>query len=280
MRTYIIAEAGSCHDKSVAKALDLIDEVRSAGADAVKFQWWSSANRLAARRNAPDYRGIYLKYAMPFDWLPGLKEHAEQRGLDFICTTYLPEDVERITSLGVHTYKVASFEANDPELLAAHVEPLAANVKHGVIISMGMGADYAVVWQSLHGPLFERGAQPARQIRYLHCVSAYPAPAAELNLSMLHVVDRRVDGFSDHAEPGQTWTGALAVAAGASILERHVRLDDTFEDNPDAPHAMKPRAFREYVRHVRYAEEVLGDGQRGSRPCEDAMRAYRVWRER
>jgi len=53
-RTFIIAEAGSTHDGDFLKAARLIEAARAAGADAVKFQFWSSAEPLATRRHAEE----------------------------------------------------------------------------------------------------------------------------------------------------------------------------------------------------------------------------------
>ena len=56
MNAFVIAEMGSCHDGSLHKARQLVEVAKECGADAVKAQYWSSAGRLARRRNAQVYQ--------------------------------------------------------------------------------------------------------------------------------------------------------------------------------------------------------------------------------
>lgn len=263
MRTTIIAEAGSCHDGELQKALALADTAKTAGADVIKYQFWSSADRMAQRRHAPEYRDVYAKGQIPREWLATLKAHADTLDLEFMCSTYLPEDIEVVAPF-VQRFKIASFERGDWPFVAAH-----ARFSKPLIISLGMeelGKTYMI---------------PPWDTTYLHCVSSYPAPIDQLNLQRIRQANgsgflgRRM-GFSDHAAPDHTWTGALAVAAGATMIERHLRLYETLDDNPDFGHAMAPRAFSEYCRHIRFAESCLGDGRPGMQPCEAEMAKYRV----
>ena len=60
----------------------------------------------------------------------------------------------------------------------------------------------------------------------MHCISSYPARLADANLSVISELVHRHGvpvGFSDHTV--ETMTGALAVASGASLLEKHFTLD-------------------------------------------------------
>jgi sialic acid synthase SpsE len=148
----------------------------------------------------------------------------------------------------VSLFKIASFEANDPILLDAHA---AQPVAKQVIVSMGMGARQSLIKQHLR----------LHDVRYLHCVSAYPTPVEDLHLAQIGALGR--DGFSDHSAPEQTWTGGLAVAAGATIIERHLRADDTPSCNPD-------------FGHIRFAEQCLGTVDVHANPSEAPMRPYRV----
>lgn len=274
MNTMIIAEAGSCHDGEYHKAMALMDLAKECGATHIKYQYWTSAARLAQRRHSgPDYERIYRQYQMPRDWLPALRARADAMGIGLACTVYLPEDVWFIAE-HCDVIKVASFEANEPILLGALRAPYAAGKL--LIISLGMGALLDPIYDHLTRGIQWSGPRP--NLRLLHCVSSYPAPPSEIGLSALRATGAvNYHGFSDHCAPEFTWTGALAVAAGAEIIEKHIRLDDTDDENPDAAHAMAQTAFREYVRHIEFAETLLGpDTLPRPRPCEAPMLAYRV----
>ena len=265
-RTYVIAEAGSCHDGKFSAMERLIDAAQSAGADCVKIQYWSSAERLAQRRHAGEaVAAAYARHQVPTDWLPRVRASVDHVGLEAACTVYLPEDVW-VVARHFDVLKVSSFESEDRELLTMMRAPL--SVGKEVFVSLGMGASPDVSRECL------AVVNASGRLRFLHCVSAYPAPLLQLRLRRLR---GDVHGFSDHSPPTQEWTGALAVAAGATIIERHLRLTDTPADNPDFPHAMPPLTFSAYVRHIREAEAALGDpGPDVSQLCEEPMLAYRV----
>ena len=257
MRTFVISEAGSCHDGSILRACDLIFAAQKAGADACKFQYWSSAERLAERRNATDYLEVYRKYGFAWPWLNSLKLLCDERGIEFMCTVYLTEDIPVIAPY-VKRFKVASFEAGDHEFIKAHWP-----YKKPIIVSTGMmrGSDTITVGGC----------------HYLHCVSAYPTPLDQANLGVLH--DEWdgcgwYEGYSDHTH--DVLTGALAVAAGARILEVHFRLDDTDPANPDYATALSPGQLKDYISLVRKAELMMGDGIKRPQPAEEAMMRYRV----
>ena len=275
MKTMLIAECGSCHDRRLHRAVALIQAAAAAGATVVKFQFWSDSSTLAVRRHAPELVEMYERYALPVQWLPLLRDEAHARGIEFACTSYLPQDVGTVAQYA-DLLKISSFEAQDPELLAAHVPAACAGKQ--IVVSLGMNASDGMIALNLDGPVLVASGRSFAADRLL-CVSAYPAPHEELGLRELrHGMSTRAvfSGFSDHSLGTETWTGALAVAAGARIVERHIRLHDTDQANPDYPHAMPPALFAEYVEHIRYAERALGDGTCGVRPSEEPMLKYRV----
>lgn len=266
MHTTVIVEPGACHDGLLTRMLQLVDAAADAKADAFKPQFWSDPDRLASRRRATDaYRDLYRRYGVPLSWLPPVVGRCRAHRLRFGLSIYLPEDVEMAVRLGVDFLKVASFEAEAADLTDRMAPYLQQSMP--LYVSLGMGA---------RRPAFTPRA--LRHVYWLHCVSAYPAPVEALGLRRLQRMREAYDGFSDHSDPMLTWTGALAVAAGASVVEAHLRLDGTSPENPDAPHAMTPQQFAEYVRHIRFAEACLGDVQHHDRmhPCEAEMAQFRV----
>ena len=52
---YVIAEAGSNHNRKLEQARRLIEVAAEAGADAVKFQTYSGQQALPAQRRRSDY---------------------------------------------------------------------------------------------------------------------------------------------------------------------------------------------------------------------------------
>ena len=69
----------------------------------------------------------------------------------------------------------------------------------------------------------------------------------------------RALGDSDHTTA--TDTGALAVAGGACVLEKHLTLRRDAA-GPDHATSLDPPQFREYVQRVRRAWRMLGSGDK------------------
>ena len=260
MRTFVIAEAGSCHDGKLDKALRLIELAAISGVSACKFQFWSDPAHLAERRHAPELVAAYEACRLPAFWLPILAAAAHAAGLEFMATTYLPEDIELVDP-HVERFKIASFESQDEAFLRAHqrfVKP--------IIVSTGVCGEEAVA------RLGQRRRERPGQLSLLYCVSAYPTPLEALRLAEMRWRD--LDGLSDHTT--SVLTGALAVAAGARIVEKHLRLAGADPANPDFGHSLPPDEFQLYVQNVRMAEAAMGDGERGPNPAEAPWAGYVV----
>jgi N-acetylneuraminate synthase/N,N'-diacetyllegionaminate synthase len=252
MSVYIIAEAGSCHDGDFRKAIDLVLAAEKTGADAVKFQFWSSSHRMRDRRHITEpltEPSSYFKEMIFREWLPEIQLSAHKLDMDFMCTAYLPEDIVTVAK-HVDKFKISSFESQDQEFVRAHLP-----YKKEIIVSLGMRGEELIV---------------SPYIKYLHCVSAYPTPIGEANIAAVAALD----GLSDHTR--SLLSGALAVAYGATIIEKHLRLDTTEVSCPDYPHSLSPRDFSVYVQNIREAEQLIGDGDRRVMPSEAPNRKHRA----
>ena len=94
----------------------------------------------------------------------------------------------------------------------------------------------------------------------LHCTSAYPAKAEELNLRVIPWLAERYDvpvGYSGH-EVGLSPTLA-AVALGACLVERHVTLDRATWGSDQAA-SVEGQGLARLVRDIRAVTCALGDG--------------------
>ena len=256
-KAYIIGEAGSCHEGKLEVAKGLIDMVKEAGADAVKFQYYHSGEAVAARRKAPQFAEMYERYRLPEKWLPDLKDYAKAKVLDFMCTCYLESDIPRVAP-HVDRFKIASLESMNTAFIEKHLQ-------YGKPIYISTGV-------LTHDELLRLVALRSqhRQIRLLHCVSAYPCPPEQVHLSVIRRYG--LDGFSDHT--GHPCMGALAYMEGARIFEAHIRHERTSEKNPDYPHALGRLHWLEYTRNIRTAELALGTNTKETQPDEAVYRQY------
>ena len=248
----MIAEPGMTWDRNLDAAYRLIDAAKECGADVAKFQWCSSGRKIQERRKVDSkYIAIYehgVQY--PREWLEKLKGHCDQVGIEFACTTYLIEDIAVVAPL-VKRFKVSAYESGWEEFTQGHRrfgKPLIVSKKHeGVVHIKGLDASL------------------------LYCVSEYPTPLEKLRLQRMDIADG-YDGLSDHT--ANVLTGAAAVAAGARIVEAHIRLNKTSKDNPDYGHSLmcdvgdypfegsdvidgNNSPFAKYVRNIRTVERML-----------------------
>lgn len=259
-RTFVIADPGNTAGGDLSVMLDLIYHAASVDVDAIKFQWVSDALYLSKRRNAQGYLSAYQQIAFPQDWLSKLRDACLRYGIEFMCTAYLESDLSVLAPL-VQRWKISSFEATDMAFFAEHLP-----YQKPIIVSTGMMSPAEVLWYVKHRE------DDLPSLRIIHCVSAYPAPLSEMNLGAIRRYS--LDGFSDHSRSLDT--GALAVAAGATIIETHFRLDEADPNGEDFAHSFTPKELAVYVANIRRAEEMMGTGFKQCQPSEEPMRRFRV----
>lgn len=270
---FIIAEAGSNHNRDMKLAKQLIDAAAEAGADAVKFQTFS-ADKLYSKKS-PKF--TYLKEAdvyqliksieLPREWQQELAEYAKSKQIMFLSTPFDREAVDQLDEIGVAAFKMASFELVDLELLN-----YTAQKKKPIIISTGMASlgDIEDALQAIRGAGNE-------QIILLHCNSLYPTPEHIVNLkaidTMRHAFHVPV-GFSDHTLG--TIIPAAAAARGASVIEKHFTLNRNL-DGPDHRFALEPDELKQMVGQIRTVEAAIGSGikQRSAEEEEMYVKARR-----
>jgi N,N'-diacetyllegionaminate synthase len=263
---YIIAEAGVNHDGSVADAHALVDLAADCGADAIKFQTFDPAALVSqnartvayqeAGTGAATQRELLERLVLPQSAWPELRDHAAERGIDFLSTAFDEGSLDVVCGLGVAMLKLGSGELTNKPLLQE-----VARRGLPVLCSTGMAtlAEVADAVEWLAG---------APGLLLLHCVSSYPAPVEQSNLRALVTMRDRFGlpvGWSDHTVGPVS--AVAAVALGAAALEKHVTLD-TSRAGPDHAASADEPVFRTYVEVVRSVHAALGDGVKAPVPAE------------
>src|SRR5207248_356697 len=105
----------------------------------------------------------------------------------------------------------------------------------------------------------------------------YPVPDEQANLRAIHFMRENLDctiGYSDHTTG--TEAAVLAIALGATIIEKHFTLDRHYSDFRDHQLSADPAGMRELVQRIKRTELMLGKDSKTIQPCEEpAMRALR-----
>jgi N-acetylneuraminate synthase/N,N'-diacetyllegionaminate synthase len=274
---FVVAEAGVNHNGDPGLALKLVDVAADAGADAVKFQTFrtdalvtrqapKAAYQRAATGAADSQHAMLSRLELDAAAHTALRDHSVRRGILFFSTPFDEASADELEALGVPLFKVPSGEITNVPLLR-HL----AGKRRPVIVSTGMSTLDEV---ALAVEVLRTGGDPP--LALLHCLSAYPAPAAEINLRAMDTLRARFGvpvGFSDHT--AGLAVPVAAVARGAAIVEKHFTLDRTLP-GPDHAASLDPRQLRALVQSIREVESALGDGDKRPMPCEmDTRRVAR-----
>jgi pseudaminic acid synthase len=256
---YVIAELSGNHNGDINRAIALINAAKTAGAHAVKLQTYT-ADTLTINHGSSQFliegglwhgRRLYDLYQeahTPWDWHESLFDHARKVGITIFSSAFDESAVRFLEGLDVPAYKIASFEAVDLPLLR-----VIAKTGKPVIISTGI-TDLAEIAEAVTA-LREAGC---RQLALLHCVSAYPSPAEDMNIRTIPHLAQTFDvvaGLSDHTMG--TAVSISAIAQGASVIEKHMTLRRA-DGGPDAAFSLEPEEMARLVEDCRFAHAALG----------------------
>jgi sialic acid synthase SpsE len=191
-----------------------------------------------------------------------LAQCARKKGILFLSSPFDAESTDLLEEVGVPLFKVGSGELTNIPLLR-HV----AGKGKRVILSTGM-ATLEEVGMAV-AVLRSAGND---DIVLLHCVSQYPAPAAEINLRAMTAMAAAFHlpvGYSDHCEGNEI--AFAAAALGACCIEKHFTLSRNME-GPDHRASAEPGELKALVDGIRVIESAFGDGIKRPAPCEMANR--------
>jgi sialic acid synthase SpsE len=269
--TFIIAEAGANHNRKFKQALALIDVAKISGADAVKFQTYSSETLYA--KNVPDFANykninqLIKDIELPREWQKDLKQYCDEQNIEFMSTPFDEKAVDELVGLGVKRLKISGFESTDFRFVE-----MVASSKLPLIISLGIG--FKMNWL---GKIFEITSKYNNDLTLLHCNNAYPTPMSDIGLNHVKALaldSRYKTGLSDHTM--SVITPALAVTVGATVIEKHFTLSRHLP-GPDHPFALEPNELKKMVEYIREAELTiipqLEEYSESEKPFISAMRS-------
>lgn len=247
----MIAEAGMNHDGSLGNAIRMAEVAAECGADAVKFQLHDAAAETTRDAPSPPYfqhetRWEYFeRTAFTDEQWATLKRACEENGIEFLCSVFSLEAVERLERLGVGRYKIGSGEVTNLELVR-HV----AATRKPVLLTSGMSS-----WEEL-----DRAVEAAGDdVTVMQCTSEYPTPPEHVGLNVLAELRERYGkpvGLSDHSLGN--YAAFAAVALGAVAIEKHFTLSNDLY-GPDAAMSMEPGELEDLVEGIRSIEAMLAN---------------------
>jgi pseudaminic acid synthase len=270
-KPFIIAEMSGNHNKSLERALKIIEVAGQSGADAIKLQTYTAdtmtinqrgglfdivdSNSLWAGRNLYE---LYEEAHTPWEWHEAMFKCAADNGIICFSTPFDDTSVDFLEALGSPMHKIASFENNDHPLL----KKIALT---GKPVIMSTGASTLSNLAESVNVLRENGC---KDLILLKCTSNYPSSPENSNiLTIPHLRELFMCevGLSDHTMG--VGVPVASVALGATVIEKHFCLDRS-EGGVDSAFSLEPSELKSLVIETERAWQSLGIIQYGVQESE------------
>jgi len=270
---FIAAEIGINHNGDLDLARRSIAAAKSAGADAVKFQNYRTEDFVRDRSLTYTYRSrgsevtesqfeLFKRCELGRDALIALARYCAELDIAFFTTPTGEDGIADAVAAGARVLKNGSDYLTHLPLIRAM-----AGTGLTTVLSTGM-ATLAEIDDAVRAFRSAGG----HDLVLLHCVSAYPAPLASINLRKIPALAAAFDcpvGFSDHTAGVTAATAAAAL--GAVMVEKHFTLDRNLP-GPDHWFSSDPGELATLVRAIRDAEAALGHSRLVRADADDSMR--------
>lgn len=268
---FIIAEIASAHQGDIKECKKIVERFSNVGADAIKFQVFN-CEELATHYN-PKYQDLKKIEITPNEW-KDIISFTKKFNIQIVAETFDEQSTELMVRLDVVVaFKLSPTNITNPEFishLAKKGKPIMVaiggstleEVKEAISIIKGVGND---------------------QIALIHGFQAYPTEIKDTELKFMQMLKKQFNlpvGFHDHVDAESTMATILpaaAVAAGASLVEKHVTLDRKIKGY-DYQSALHPSEFRTMVEYIRSIECAFGkqSGRTSERELSDSEKHYRL----
>jgi pseudaminic acid synthase len=277
-RPFIVAEMSGNHNKSLERALSIVDAAAKSGAHALKLQTYTADTMTLNIKEGPfvisdpkslwygrTLYDLYQEAATPYEWHKPIMDRCRELRMECFSTPFDETAVDFLESLNVPCYKIASFENTDIPLIKK-----VASTGKPLIISTGM-ATLAELHEAVEAA---RGAG-AKDIILLKCTSSYPASPEDSNIRTIpHLRDAfNVHvGLSDHTMG--VGVSVASVALGAIFIEKHFTLRRA-DGGVDSAFSLEPEELKSLVVETERAWQGLGQITYTVSPKEKGSKVFR-----
>ena len=264
--TFITAEIGINHNGDIEIAKKLIDVAKIVGCNAVKFQKRTvekiySKEMLDSPRESPwgtTTRDQKLGLEFNQKEYDIINEYCMQKNIEWYASSWDIDSQLFLEKYNLKHNKVASAMLTNRDLL----EVIAKEKKY-TFISTGMST-LDEIRQAIQ--IFKKYNCP---FELQHSNSSYPMKIEEANLRCIETLRKEFGcniGYSGHEVAGYI-VCVLAVALGATSIERHITIDRSMYGSDQAS-SLESTGWIRLVRDIRNIEIILGDGVKRVWPSE------------
>ena len=261
-----IAEVSSNHNRNLDRSKKFIKTASDIGCYGVKFQLFKIKQLFASEIliKSKKHRDRE-KWELPVEFIPELADYTHSFGLEFSCTPFYLEAVD-ILEPYVDFYKIASYE-----LLWDNLLKKVARTKKPIVLSTGMA-----IMDEIGNAIKILRNSGCEDLTLLQCVSGYPTPLNEANLSVIDTLRKEYKcnmGLSDHSVRSAVIYRAIN-KWGASMIEFHLDLEGKGEEYKTG-HCWLPADIKNVIETVN--EGFLADGSGEKKPAPSELHD-RDWR--
>lgn len=261
-KPFIIAEMSGNHNKSLERALKIVEEAAKSGCHAIKLQTYT-ADSMTLDCDGNDFiiedknslwagerlYKLYQKASTPYEWHKPIFEMCKEFGIIGFSTPFDCSSVDFLERLDCPIYKVASFENGDIPLLKR-----IAQTKKPIIMSLGM-----IGLEEIKESVKTLKDNGCTDLTLLKCTSTYPATPENSNLLTItdlkkHFPECKI-GLSDHTMG--LGVSIASIVLGAEVIEKHFTLDRN-EGGVDSAFSMEPIEMAQLVKECNNAYLAIG----------------------
>lgn len=265
----VVAEFTNNHLGELDRLIEMVYLAADSGADFIKIQKrdvdsFYSKEELCSPYSSPwgttlrDYRlGVELGH----EEISELDKACSDKNIPWFSTILDMKSYKFMEKYDMPIVKIPSTISNHCKF---HKE-LAKEYKGPIVVSTGFTNKFYVdyVLDTFHD---------CKKIYLLHCISSYPTKPEDCNIAIVNEyakIDnvRIIPGYSSH-DIGST-ASMLAVAAGAKMIEKHVKyrpVDFVHFDSTAVD--LKDGDFKRFVNDIRLAETMMGSSEKKILDCE------------
>jgi pseudaminic acid synthase len=275
---FVIAEMSGNHNRSIKRALAIVEAAAAAGAHALKLQTYTAETMTLDLEEGEFFisdpnslwQGIslyklYQEAHTPWEWHEPIFNRCRELGLLCFSTPFDETAVDFLEELEVPCYKIASFENTDLPLIRK-----VASTGKPMLISTGM-ASVAELDETVAAA---RNAG-CRDLILLKCTSTYPASPEYTNIltipHMRELFGCEV-GLSDHTMG--IGVAVASVALGVSVIEKHFTLRRA-DGGIDSAFSLEPEEMQNLVKESERAWQALGNVSYGPTEKEKKSMSFR-----
>ena len=254
----LVAEISANHAGNKKSFLKHILEAKKSGADMVKIQTYEPeditlkqfTNKFKIKNGTWKNKylwNLYSKAQTPHAWHNDAFKLAKKKNITLFSTPFSERSVSFLEKFRVPIYKIASLEITDLNLIKC-----VARKNKPIILSTGV-SNYNEIKKAINVI-----RKFHNKIILLHCVSGYPTPIDEINLSRIKLLKEKFKinfvGLSDHTSSYETCLGSIFY--GACIIEKHFSLS---KKTLDGEFSLGPKDFSILSQKIKKFDKMKGE---------------------